>query len=693
MLPLEFTFSGVIYCSVKKIPALLSRTFPLLIILLVGVLCYSNTLNSPFQLDEKYYIEKNPLVKDLSYYVDPSMAEGLKWRGTLKTRYMAFLSFALNYKLHGFDVTGYHAVNLSIHILNSSLVYFLVLLAFRTPFLRGSPLAGRSTPVALFAALLFVSHPLQTEAVTYVYQRLASLAAFFCLLSLVAYARSRLSQGRARRYALYLVSVGSAVLAMKTKENAFTLPVMIMLFEFLFFKGPVKGRVLRLLPLMLTLLIIPLSLTGAAGISSSGATLPRGNIAATRWEYLLTQFTAVATYLRLLFLPVNQNLDYDYPLYGSFLQPRVFLSFLLVLSVIGAGFYLLYRSRDKAPELRLISFGVFWFFVALSVESSIIPLLTLMNEYRVYLPSAGAFVAFSVGVFLLASKIPRSRTRSAVFVFLFLIPVVLAGASYARNRVWQSEVGMWEDVVGKSPGSARGHQNLGNAYESSGRFEEAIEHYLISLSIKPFDIKGHQYLGSAYASSGRFEEAIEHYLVSLSIKPSDIVVVINLADVYFDAGRIENAAEQFERALDLSEHYPPGLISVEDIEKVNYNLGVSYYTLGQADRAIESYLNALKLNPGNSAAYNNLGVAYFEKGWTDRAISTYQEALRANPGNAAAYINLGEAYLKKNMPDKAIENIEVYLRLSPADPDAKRMLKAAREAEGRHKPIESPGRR
>jgi tetratricopeptide (TPR) repeat protein len=660
LLPLEFAFSGVIYCPVKKIPALLSRTFPLLIILLVGVLCYSNTFNSPFQLDEKYFIEENPLVKDLNYYGDPAKAEGLKWHGALKTRYMAFLSFALNYKLHGFDVTGYHIVNLSIHILNSSLVYFLVLLAFRTPFLGRSPLAGRSTLVALFAALLFVSHPLQTEAVTYVYQRLASLAAFFCLLSLVAYARSRLSQGRARRYALYLVSVGSAVLAMKTKENAFTLPVMIMLFEFLFFKGPVKGRVLRLLPLMLTLLIIPLSLTATAGISSSGATVPRGNIAATRWEYLLTQFTAVATYLRLLFLPVNQNLDYDYPLYGSFLQPRVFLSFLLVLSVIGAGLYLLYRSRDKSPELRLMSFGVFWFFVALSVESSIIPLHTLMNEYRVYLPGAGAFVAFSVGVFLLASKIPRSRTRSAVFVFLFLIPVVLAGASYARNRVWRSEVGMWEDVVGKSPGSARGHQNLGNAY----------------------------------ASSGRFEEAIGHYLISLSIKPANFDVVINLADVYFDAGRIEKAAEQFERALDLSEHYPPGLISVEDIEKVNYNLGVSYYTLGQADRAIESYLNALKLNPGNSAAYNNLGAVYFEKGRTGRAISIYHEALRADPGNAAAYINLGEAYLKKNMPDKAIENIEVYLRLSPADPDANRMLKAAREARRRHgKPVESPGRR
>lgn len=657
---LEFAFSGVIYCSVKKIPALLSRTFPLLIILLVGVLCYSNTFNSPFQLDEKYFIEENPLVKDLSYYINPAMDAGPKWRGVLRTRYMAFLSFALNYRLHGFDVTGYHVVNLCIHILNSWLVYFLVLLAFRTPFLSRSPLAGRAGPVALFAALLFVSHPLQTEAVTYVYQRLASLAAFFFLLSLVAYVSSRLSPGRARQYALYLASLGSTVLAMKTKENAFTLPVMIMLFEFLFFAGPVKRRALRLLPLMLTFLIIPLSLAAPAGIPGNGSPVPRGNIAATRWEYLLTQFTAVATYLRLLFLPVNQNLDYDYPLYGSFLQPRVFLSFLLIVSVIGAGFYLLYRSRDKAPALRLVSFGVFWFFVALSVESSIIPLHTLMNEYRVYLPGAGAFVAFSAGVFLLASKIPRDRTRSAVLVLLFLIPVVLAGASYARNRIWRSEVGMWEDVVGKSPGSARGHQNL----------------------------------GSVYVSSGRLDEAIEHYLISLSIKPTDFDVVINLADVYFDTGRIEEAAEQFERALSLSGHYPPGLISVGDIEKINYNLGVSYYSLGQTDRAIESYLNALKLNPNNSATCNNLGAAYFEKGWTDRAIAAYQEALRADPANAAAYMNLGEAYLEKNMPARAMENLEAYLRLDPANPDANRMLTAAREAQKKlGKPGGSPGRR
>ena len=165
----------------------------LILIAALGLIVYSNTFNVPFQWDEEFYIEKNPIVKDLSYFLYPSKAKGFEQYGAFKSRYVGYLTFALNYKLNGLDVTCYHIFNITIHLLNAILVYFLVSLTFKTPFMQGSKLREQSQYIALFTGLLFVSHPIQTEAVTYIFQRLASLAAFFYLLSIVLYIKWRLA--------------------------------------------------------------------------------------------------------------------------------------------------------------------------------------------------------------------------------------------------------------------------------------------------------------------------------------------------------------------------------------------------------------------------------------------------------------------------------------------------------------------
>ncbi len=201
------------------------------------IIIYSNTLNAPFQWDEKYFIVNNPIVKDIHYFINPSDARGFEYYTALMNRYVGFLTFALNYKIHGLSVTGYHIVNIAIHIANSILVYFLVLLTFRTPFfktvngeevnsektvnrewvngewiktekakLKDLPFTIHDSPftihglfsdlhslIAFFSAALFAVHPIQTEAETYVFQRLASLVTFFYLLSLVFYIKSRLA--------------------------------------------------------------------------------------------------------------------------------------------------------------------------------------------------------------------------------------------------------------------------------------------------------------------------------------------------------------------------------------------------------------------------------------------------------------------------------------------------------------------
>jgi hypothetical protein len=266
----------------------------------------------------------------------------------------------------------------------------------------------------LFAALLFAVHPIQTQAVTYIVQRFASLAALFYLFALVTYIKFRLIslqtpilEGQhhrpgisVKRYALYAVSLISVILAMKTKEFAFTLPVVMAICEFMFFKETLKRRMLYLAPIILTMVIIPPSLSDTSGslseiggIDEAAAEISGARDKISRWDYLNTQFRVIVTYIRLLFLPISQNLDYDYPIYRSFFSPAVILSFMFLLLLFGIGIYLFYISRITHCALRITAFGIFWFFVTLSVESSVIPIDAL--EHRVYLPSVDSLLLTS----------------------------------------------------------------------------------------------------------------------------------------------------------------------------------------------------------------------------------------------------------------------------------------------------------
>ncbi len=391
---------------------------------------YSNTLNAPFQWDESSLIVDNPIIKDIHYFISPSDAKGFALYTHLVERYVGYLTFAGNYRMHGLSVTGYHIVNIAIHAANSILVYWVVLLTFGTPFLETSILKQQAKYVAFFSAVLFAIHPMQTMAVTYVFQRMASLTTFFYLLSLTAYIKSRLSEGKQQRVLFYSIAFISAVLAMKTKENAFTLPLMITLFEFCFFTDSMKKRALHLAPMILTMSIIPLTLLYLKGIagrevtSLQGIAAPIGShdFAAIPWsEYMLTEFRVIITYLRLLFMPVHQNIDYDYPVFKSILDMPVILSFLFLLALFGLGLYLVKDKGQKAngssifhysADLRLMGFGILWFFIALSVESSIVPLDRLIDEYRVYLPSVGVIICVVTGAFLLKEKARSLRNMS-----------------------------------------------------------------------------------------------------------------------------------------------------------------------------------------------------------------------------------------------------------------------------------------
>jgi Flp pilus assembly protein TadD len=632
-----------------KTAFLFNPVFHIFLIIVLSLLVYSNTFHVPFQFDDKTNIVENPLVKDLKYFTTPSQLLPVKldfWYEGFKRRLVGHFTFALNYRLHGLDVTGYHVFNLIVHLANALLVYWLVVLtlkimvfSYHTGEDRWSHRYAHNF-IALFAALLFVSHPIQTQAVTYIVQRFTSLATLFYVFSLLMYIKARLSESSTRRYAFFAASIISAILSMKTKEIAFTLPVVITLYEFMFFTGEIKRRVLYLIPVLLTMVVIPLSfidvnrpigsMIGEMGESTKVQTTM------SRWDYLFTQFRVIVTYIRLLLLPVNQNLDYDYPVYHSFFEPGVMLSFLFLVSIMGLGIYVLYRYRDRAPHTRLISFGIFWFFITMSVESSIIPIVDVIFEHRVYLPSLGLFIAFVSAVEEMRERIGDRIVfiRRAVIYGMVLVVVSLSATAYARNAVWQGKEKLWEDVVRKSPHKARPHNNLGMLYYNRGRIDEATKEYQTALALKPDYPEAHNNLGNTHVMQGRIAEAIKEYQTALRLNPDYAEAHYNLGKVYHDQKRIDEAIKEYQAALALKPDYP----------EAHNNLGFAYVRQGRIDEAIKECQTALSLKPHYPEAHNNLGFAYFKQGRIEEAIKEFQTALKLNANYASARNNLEILY-------------------------------------------------
>jgi protein O-mannosyl-transferase len=488
----------------------------LALIVLIGIIVYSNTLHSPFIYDDYSSIVDNSEIKNLSSFSDGA--------SLLKGRYLGRLSFAVNYHFNVLNPFGYHIVNITIHLLAAILVYCLVLLTARTPLFRQSentPCQSDFQVIALYAAVLFVAHPVQTQAVTYIVQRFTSLATLFYLLSLVSYIKGRLDDSPREGTAIpfFLVSFLAAAAAMESKEIAFTLPFMIALYEFTFFRGPALKRLGYIGLIATTLLIIPFQLI-MARLSSSSLLLAPGkllteNVSIPRDLYLYSQFGVITTYIRLIFLPINQTIDYYHSQYAmmKFFQFGVIAPLFLLLSIIILAFYLHIRGvRRNQPVLCLIAFGVFWFFIALAIESSIIPISDLIFEHRVYLPSAGAFIAIAATAILLLGKLSRKGTifRHAVPAVMVITITAYATATLARNAVWKDDISINRDNVKKTPLRGLAHNNLGYTYLVKGMFEPAVQEFRSAIDLNPAIAPAEVYdnLGIALKKLYRYEEAL-----------------------------------------------------------------------------------------------------------------------------------------------------------------------------------------
>ncbi len=605
----------------------------------IAVLClaaYSNSLSGPFVFDDVPNIQDNRSLRwtDFSW----SGVQGAVRESPSPSRPVANLSFALNYYFGQHNVRGYHVVNIGIHLLTALLVYLLALAVLRRVPPREDRLLRPSVShwIALTAALIFASHPIQTQAVTYIVQRMTSLCAFFYLAALLLYIYGRTAQAPRRRWTLWASSVVCWLLALGSKQISVTLPVTILWFEWYFFQdsgvaGAKKNTKFGLLALALLGLLGLLAwlYLGSEPLDRLLASYAHRDF--TLGQRLMTQFRVVMFYLSLLAVPHPSRLNLIHQVVPSQspIEPiTTLLSMVGISGLLGLTLYLAHRHR-------IASFCLLWFFLHLVIESSVIG-LEMVFEHRLYLPMVG--FSLLLAWLLFAGTGAPSGWAVAVPAAICLL---LAVGSYHRNQVWQDEITLWSDVVSKSPQHARAHNNLGAALGRVGRFDAALTQVQEALQIEPDYAEAHYNWGVALAGLGRPEEAVAHYQKALRLEPDHAKAHDGWGTALQLLGRFEESVAHYEHALRIEPDYADA----------HYNWGTALANLGRSEEAIAHYRDALRNKTNLAEAHYNWALAVQDLGRLAEAMTHYQEALRIRPDYAEAQYNLG--VLLEDRPRKA----------------------------------------
>jgi len=588
--------------------------YQIFIIIILSLSVYFNSFQSPFHFDDEGVIVANENIRS--------------WESVTKnqylSRYVLFLSFYLNYFIGEYNVIGYHILNLLLHIAVVILIYSLTALILQQDKSQ-NPFSLKNLP--FLSALIFSIHPINTESVTYIVSRSSILATFFYLLSLLLFIKGHTMYPEMhvtlKRALYYLSSIASYILALGTKEDAVTLPIMILLYLFYFsYSGKgIKDFIMQYsvyISIPMVLLTAYLSYRFYIFGWSTLTTIPR-NIQEyiTPWYYFLTELKVIIFYyLKLLSLPINLNVDPDIPMSTSLFEPVVIISLLSILLFI----YLSYRLYNTS---KIISFSILWFLITLIPTSSIVPLLDFAAEHRLYLPAVG----FSLCYAGLISKVNEGNIRKGI---LITIIILFSVGTIKRNIAWGDSVRLWQDAVRKSPYKARVYYNLGIEYAQNKQFEKAFIEFKRSVKILPNHLGSHLMMGKMYKELGIYKNIIGEMEIVLSLKPEKI-------DEHVDA------------YLELSN---------------------AYIKLGDSKKAEESIKEGLKLNPKNVMFYNNMATVLVERGMFDEAVKELRTALSLKPDYLKAYYNLGLIYEKKGLVKDAIKELELAINIEPENPES-----------------------
>ncbi|MHB8881370.1 MAG: tetratricopeptide repeat protein [Thermodesulfovibrionales bacterium] len=608
-------------------------------------LAYVNSLNGTWALDDTAIGKYANIESNLNF--------------RLGYRKIAYLSFLLNKWINPFSAVNYRVTNIILHIANALLVYWIAFATLRLPQMKER--FGRySYPVALITATVFALHPVNINAVAYIVQRMTSLATLFVFLALLSYVYGRTAAGRLRAVSLYCASAVFVFLGIFSKENAVMALPLILLYDHFFISGfSIKGLTRRIVAgLAAGVLVLAVSLPFLNAFKVAGDLFgvflrmnqqipPNGWTAVdvywTPLQHIMTEFRVVGRYLVLLVMPLPDLFVFDrwgMPVSAGMTEPLSTLLSFLVL----AG--LLIFSVLRAKKMPFVSFGLLWYFTAISLESFFAVGSDLYFEHRNYLPVAGLFLGVTAEAVLLTREALLNRkTLGAVVLGGALL---LGGLTVTRNHVWKDSVTLWGDTVRKGPENVRAMIALGNAYVKSADLASAAVQFDKALSLSSAGKRVKYFHDAAYSLGmvdlfrGDLVQAKK--VIDLMEEKLSGAYTTGILKGYYHSlrGETGTAVTVFGQVLGQT----TGLDSV-----IVYTLlGDTYRRAGDAGKALENYRKAIDLDPSFAAAYYGMGDTYFTLRDIGNAESYISRTLALDPSNPLALAEMADILLVKKEP-------------------------------------------
>jgi len=615
----------------------------LLIVLFTGLI-YANTLQNDFHYDDIHSLKDNLEIRFLSnipkYFTHPEMFSSRP--GVMMPRPLLLITFALNYAWTQYHAWSWLLVNYCFHIGNALLVYLCLchLLGMR-----------RS---ALFAALLFACHPVNTETVNYINCRSSLMADMFMILTVYFFFRSQLEH-RAGLFAAACLSLAAGLL---TKEEAFMTPFLVLTLDWLYFSrfsreawGP---RLLkRHLPLFALLLLYLGYRRLVQGFTLTNTETPPQEI----FENLMTQSRVLIHYLNLLLIPIHLNSSYENIEYTRWIEDYVALTWLF----LGALIVLAVLLRRKAP---VVSFFVVNFFLTLAPTSSVIRFNAFLNEHRLYLPSLGFSLLLALALEKLDDLKPNLRIsaagwRTAVNSLAVFIFVCYTGLGVSRNFLWQTDMNLWRDSAKKSPMKAQVISDLGNAFYRNIPPDQ-------DLGTHPFLDRAEQLYNWAIRADITYFKAYH-----------------NLGTIYYTRansadrrGEKDKAKGYYEKAVG----YFQGALKINSYNAETWNdMGSTLIRLTRFSEAESAYRTAVRFDPHLYKGMINLGVVLFYEGnqlesqnptaaraMFEESVSWLEKSLEVYDRDPTAWFYLSQIYLYKlQKPVEALRCIKKAIELDP----------------------------
>jgi Tfp pilus assembly protein PilF len=614
-------------------------------------LLYWNSLDGVWQFDDitnivnnkGLHLERlNPEGLGKALFSDPGRPGGLY-------RPVACLTFALNHYVGGLDVSGYHLVNILIHIVSSFFLFLFLYQILRLPS-RGERKPHEAYSIALLATVFWAIHPIQTQAVTYIVQRMTSLGGMFTIISMVFYVKARSTDERKSKFSLLSLCFVSFFFAFGCKENAIMLPVSLMLCEALVVGGGWSRKKRNLAGLVLggTVLVGMFYLHWRNGGLQSFLQVYEGR-PFTLSQRLLTEPRIILFYVSQLLYPVPDrfSIAHSFEISSSFFTPP---STGISIIVIACAVVLLIFTAKRHP---LISFSFLFFLLNHAVESTVFP-LELIFEHRNYVPSMMFFLPFAIGIWKLLDRYKSKRVMQGMIAgFVIFMLIGFGHSTYVRNMDWKNPKTLWTAALLKAPDQLRVHHNLGLYYQDHGLTERALKEYKKALESPVIHRKNepfmtHYQMGNLYSELGDHQQAIWHYLEAIRLDPNFYLAMVKLAALYDEDNNRALADYYLKEASRLNRGHPV----------INLNMGILCLREARPSEAIQHLIVAREDKSLKVRARLYLAIAYKQKGWLGRAVVTLRKVRSAAPKDITPYLHLIEVFSRKGDQAKAQEAAE-----------------------------------